>query len=95
MHCADGMLLREDFINDKGTLPLGLELVLFSSLVGVERVRQCYKFWPILLCFDIFEAAADRMRNGPLRRRAPPPGHLSHPADQARPLSLFIHAHTR
>ena len=29
MHYAGGMLLGEDFVNDEGTLPLGLEFVLF------------------------------------------------------------------
>ena len=78
----------ENFVDDEGTLPLGLELVLFSSLVGVERVHQCYMFWPALLYFDTFEHVVDRMRNELLQRRAPPPRHLNCPVDPTRLLSL-------
>ena len=46
----------------KGPSHLGLACPS-SSLVGVERARQYYKFWPALLCFGIVEPIADRMRN--------------------------------
>ena len=71
----------------KGPSHLGLSL-FFSSPAGVELVRQRYRFWPVLLCFDTFKPITDRMRNGLLPCRAPPPGPPNCPVDQARLLSL-------
>ena len=88
MHPAGGTLHQSGLGRLWRDLPTWAWFCPFSCAVVIELIRQHCNFWPVLLCFGIFEPAIDRMWNGLLPCHAPPPMRPSCPADRARLLFL-------